>query len=1715
MVQSIALQPSESLNSEAVEHFTPLNVEETVSITTAPNGTSSALVLEVPVNHAVTGVDLSLRPSILPMTDSISWNSAQHWNATGTTSDRVNYNSTQGLSILPREISWDFENSNHGWTLGTGWLWGYDSCLGQSGGVHGGTKAIYTYNCNYPNGIPSSGYFATSPIIDCSSCSGSWYLDYWKRLGIEYHYYDDAQVHVKDTNNNWQIVWDHSGGSTNPSSWTKMTHDISNYVNGNSNLQVRFKLGRTDGSVTYTGWNVDDVEIRPASGGLGTGANWTSSSFGPGAVGPHKSDLPSYGIMSIDATVSGQSSLSWTVLDGSTDLPISGFEDRIDHWADLGAIDPEAHPSLRLKLTFDQATGSPSPVVHGVHVQGIYSHSFSRDPNWTGSINWNSGSYAGSGEVRSPVFTPRAPISRVKPSLDTAGGGTFQASFDSASWISLSSGSWHTLSEKASTVQFKWLGSSSSSQLMGVEIAIDSGGVPQSPRIDLAADGWREWELDGQGIGKWGWQDRLSTGGLSHHFSWTTTSSRNVGMLIPRDGLDSFSFNLVPGSTGVDNLSLSFEVGGVEKFSRSLGTFGSAALVTVNNSELISIEQEALNTSVVWPSGGAQVGQEYVQGVFKLQADYGSVLLSGIVASHSPIANLSFQANDPMVLSINDMVPHGATSGSSRMVGIPIQADSYAALKATITNLDTTNEVSTDSLLILNGTTTLAPSRQWLEVKSTHTAPVGTVSAVQLDLVGVNVSIQTLCRQTGDLQNTASSHGPGVLHWMPVDACVLEVNGTSVESTMRFRLNASWDDEESMLMKVRVVLIDGRRSVPRLQAFGIGENLAIENDVEITGWRMLNDLGLEIPADRSFLKSNSPISVEVDLGFTGLSQPLAPRAGDVAVRVFENDVIIANSTALVNGSMNFQLTTPSSSQDTEYRVDVYTLHGQENASANLAPRSFTVDSLPPMVIDCNIRKYDHLTPSLSQPIRIQVYDQPLLPDTLHLMLWRDWLDDENQDGMPNATEFQAMPLNTPLNTSHAYGNYTFSLDDTDGPNGGLVAGYVDGADAAGNLVTRGGSEQYDDQMFIYQLASDGAPLVTGQGGLTGGSRQWLHPSTTYEMSISFEEPNGVSDLDDVRFELASNSIIDTLEVIWNASNNRCSTQSPYLNLSKCHIYAAEGSITPFTQNLELKFEFSLGWDLPTENDLRRAPAMTVSDRSGSSSWLELPQLRWRLSPDLAIESDSITLEVNDGKVEGQNAWVQPSTQMNITGRVSFVESGDMPNMPLEVSLLMDGQRTAFAVENGYFSAALNAPSSSKSHALTFELTNLDPAAVDATDSAATLYWIEVDGNAPEPASVDSPRLGTEVPVESLEAILIEIRLSELEMLDSDSLRLHFKVTRASQPGGVAMIEDDVPLELVASGVGQSILAKATINLSERLPEDAYQDALSLGVWVKGSDMAGNSMKSNTQFNSGSTPFAIWDLEHLSPEISLTRISYSRSGQISTDQITMVTIELRNTGRAPGTASLLAFEVGRDGENRSITPVPISVAVGIDERVTYDMDWIPEKSGERWVVVTLVEDGSMEGEHVSVTAAEGSGGPMQLMEGVPLSWILVIVVLLLILTVVVSLALRTGGSTESALSGTDDWEDEWDGEWEDEDEPSEPTYPSPTQTAQSQPQGGYGAVGQQMAPGAPIQGGIQQQPPMAQGQPHEYQNQWTEAQWQAYQAQYASYYQNQGQQPPQQ
>jgi len=60
---------------------------------------------------------------------------------------------------------------------------------------------------------------------------------------------------------NWVMVWEHPGASISDASWQAQQFDISAIADDQPTVYLRWGLGPTDTSITYPGWNIDDVEI--------------------------------------------------------------------------------------------------------------------------------------------------------------------------------------------------------------------------------------------------------------------------------------------------------------------------------------------------------------------------------------------------------------------------------------------------------------------------------------------------------------------------------------------------------------------------------------------------------------------------------------------------------------------------------------------------------------------------------------------------------------------------------------------------------------------------------------------------------------------------------------------------------------------------------------------------------------------------------------------------------------------------------------------------------------------------------------------------------------------------------------------------------------------------------------------------------------------------------------------------------------------------------------------------------------------------------------------------------------------------------------------------------------------------------------------------------------------------------------------------------------
>jgi len=147
------------------------------------------------------------------------------------------------------EGQWDFGVP----TGGSGANGGPDPLSGYTG------DNVYGFNLNggYPNNMPPT--TLTSGPIDCTTLSGV-SIEFRRWLGVESADYDDAAFQISADGESWEDVWVHSGPSLNEQEWTLQSYDVSSVADSQT-IYLRWVMGGTDGSVTYCGWNIDDIRV--------------------------------------------------------------------------------------------------------------------------------------------------------------------------------------------------------------------------------------------------------------------------------------------------------------------------------------------------------------------------------------------------------------------------------------------------------------------------------------------------------------------------------------------------------------------------------------------------------------------------------------------------------------------------------------------------------------------------------------------------------------------------------------------------------------------------------------------------------------------------------------------------------------------------------------------------------------------------------------------------------------------------------------------------------------------------------------------------------------------------------------------------------------------------------------------------------------------------------------------------------------------------------------------------------------------------------------------------------------------------------------------------------------------------------------------------------------------------------------------------------------
>ena len=1624
-----------------------------ISISTWPNQTSYDLTVDIQDGYSFTNLEMGLNTNYNSNKDVIAWNDISDWSHFDSTYDGVDYNGTY-LTTFGVENVWDFENLQGslpaGWTSSNGanGLVNDNSLtgVGNLGYLSCGTNGSTGGSLVLRNGAVN----VESNTMDLSGLSNG-FVYFWVREGASGCGEDpDSTEHLYfeywASNSQWKTV---PAGNCVPAN-TCPFFDAS--LNG-------FGLGYPAQDVTYTlptdafwsdfkfrfrqaggsgtccdWWFVDDIKVTVPGPG-----NWTSPSFGAHSSAIYPVEPGQYGLVSINAKTSGTYGLSWSVLDAVSNKPIPGFENLNSKLVDLGTIDWKEYPLLRIKINSDNGPFQ----IESINIQGKIMDTFISDPRdfWSGDLTWDSSEQQIStlDTITSSLIKSHRPIAGWDLNVDSRslGDAGIEISVDEGPFYEiLFSNTSLDLPTPAHTLQFKI----SNAVISTFDLELYYATLPENLILNIADDERIDWSLDYDELGPWGWQNRFSDGGMVQSIDLSSNTSGQVEFWLPSETIiEHFSLDMWSADANQDVGGVQWDLtcGNILVDSVDFGPISQdRETYELNEAVLISLNEALENGVIVSESPEGSV--EFVSCILDIVGSGANLMIDGLLAKFVKEIDLQF-TSDSMFLSELNAYASSVQTGNGDVLSIPIPVTtSYSSkLNFEILNIDSVSGMTSDLIDFINATSTLTPSEPWLELVTTHSSSVEVIDTVEVEIAGINNTVIMKWPILGGSPTITTNNqlSSELVELHPTNSAeIIQVSNIpqEIDANFRFRLNPIWDDEPFVTISSRVSTSEGYKSLPAVQKFGLGDANGIENDYYVSEWNVINDLGVPIPQNQSYLKASTIVTFSAKLAFEGLNDGNAPRDDTLLLKLYQDDLILGQTQEVDGDLMNISIILPPTEQELSYSLTLEKLvpGGDDLTITNLS-RDFQTDSRAPIVINSSVEKYDHREPSNVQKITFEIADRPILPPSLTLMLWREWINDDNYDSIPDPDEFQPVSLTPPENLTQVQGNFSYEFSDLLGNEGDLVTGYLVGADAAGNVLEMGGSSDLDQQLFTYQLMEDGIPELSELNAMWDieSSDVFRHPMIDYSMVFPLSEPNGMSDIKLLSLNLDEDLFDDedmsnSLEIHWDGYSRQCETESDFLEIGVCDVFAKSGSVGPYTTELEFRVTFAIKWDLPDNNQIR-TPEIMIVDRGGNEDIVTYPNLAWKFNTEIWVPYDSINLEFNSGTQDfcpvsqtTQNptlkcAWVTPGSEFTITGEVQFYWTNELPTENLDIEILISGLSPILAtVENGMFTVDITAPSANGGYVLSWELFALPLSNIDQTSQSSVS--LIVDGESPSILEVIKPRVDVELAIEDMYNIEFEASFKET-YLDSENILLFWKVIYDDNPA-VAVAEGSLNLVVVSTAATGTMTG--LIQIGDMLPDSHYSKPSTLQLWIVGADMAGNSIDSES--NSEVTPLAQVPIHHRHAivEISASDVQYSPSGEQNSGEVIQITIIARNVGDAQGEIFFTIYEVLPSGATKTIADKNESIPLS-SQPIQLRYEWVPEMQGLNHIRVEW-DDQKIEGPFIDILPPKATG-LNAVFEGtnsmVVVSFVGLVVAVLILLVVV----LRKGKGDEY----------EWVEEWEDD------------------------------------------------------------------------------------
>ncbi len=1606
--------------------FNELNEQQTVSLSLqgakqfieldGDGAVNNDFTINVPSDSPITDMQLSIEPSVMQTQYGFLWDSDTAWSSP---------DATKNGTVVERDVLtgstagtlWDFNNGLQGWTVSDPTFVGHWTYAANSCGVNGTTGGSIKTQANY-----NAPHYATSPAVNLAGAPTmpltAWVLQgspsFNGGCGEEPDSGEDLQIQYIDTSGAWVTLNTWSGATTGGTVQQWSTNLPQAALHANTQIRINQISGSGSGATCCDFWFVDDVHLAspPESHWISPTIGWSTSATQPVS-------RSTYAPIYLDAIIPDGAFLNWSILDGNGN-DIMGASGSNDVMIPLNMVDYEMYPLIRLKLEFTASPiGNGIPLLHSIGGDGKISTNFNGgilNKDWDqgcsqgGAVNYQNGLIATVDcDYTSPWFNSLSPAKVISGQIDNKDSVLQIRYSESDPWTNLSSGSF-TSSNDQTIYQYQFRithnGSNSTSwQAKSLSWLVKGGKHPAQPAIDFNQDGFVEWGGSDSRVGSWGWQDRFENGEEIITVTPGISGTDSVSAWLPRDNVKSFSVGVMAESGVLSGLYLRV---GNQLIANWTYDNVKSAYVTLNSSQLYALNYAASTASSV-----GFLGANFVQMDFEVTGT-GGMKMAGLSIPYEVSMYIDSDQQSPMVLGINDARSTLSDVGGQHIIPVPFISDSAGGLQVTLDGVNFSSDVQVISSYMENPVQVLTTSQTWHTMHTNFELSASTAGLVRLDVVGENNHATWLIPTSG-----GSPIGQGdseLVELHPTNWLNFTQNGDDISVAVQYRIEPGWDDEEYLTASTRLVLSNGVVSIPATHSWGsiTGGLKALENDLEIKSVTFSTDLG-ELPNDEYYLPAGQDVEISIDIGFEGLSDSESFADGDAILSLYQGTKEIANTTMMDVDMWNYTDTVPFTNGVLNWRIEVVPVSGGGTTTDAEFERTFFADSVIPSVYWSSVAAYDHRVPSSTQTIQIQITDQPVLPSNVGAMVWREWVNDYDFNGMPSPGEYESFSnVLLPNDMTSFVGQYTIILDDTDGEIGDKVAVYLTGNDQAGHPLENNGTGEEGDHLFMYQLKPDGPPSIpTAAFSWEGGRQTWLHPMISYEFDVMMNEPNGGSDLMVVEVQLASQQNSDRLPISWDFVTGKCTTTSPHMVIEDCEMIGQNGPSGPYEEDITLNVKFHLLWTIPDLGDTKREPKLIVQDRAGNSDQQAFPTLRWRSSGDMYIPDETIQLVIEQGTAVEDGARIAPSSTFEVSGDVLFYETKTSPDFDCPVSVNFDGITYSTAAVGGVWTAVVTASENSGKKALTWNVDCISGQGNDVTDESNN-RWILVDGTGPSPVEIINPRPNTILETETYE---VRVAINEEGGLDIDSLQLEWWVEDANT--GDRLLNGFESMMLEGDDVsGTQLEVYANVDLSE-ITDAMIQNRLILFVKINGRDLADNAILGMNGAPAGSE-IAQWDLKWLRPEFAIgpLDVSYTRL-ILEVGQSTSVQALVSNTGSLDGTVDATAYVVRLNGTKEVLQRPSIDIPAAGKGLIS--IDWVPTTEGVQWIEVELDNGQTAKGPTVDVRPAREQGFVENLFGDV--NPIIGSVVALIFISIIVTGLIWARKATRGKGSGSEyDWDE---------------------------------------------------------------------------------------------